>query len=221
MYLVIKNGHNAGRAFRLEASVTLGREPDCDIVLGDTQVSRRHAQIRNSSHGLVITDLQSHNGTFVNDLRLRGAASLRPGDQVRVGGTILVVSTEPREPSVAISTRGDFGRPATRLSASQPRTVGSLACPQCGQTDEARKVSAIVRGGVSRSEAEALAPPTRPPLGWLYLFAPQKLREAERQWQRAYKKWKRLHYCARCDGVYIPGETGLISVGQVGLLLDG
>jgi hypothetical protein len=68
--------------------------------------------------------------------------------------------------------------------------------------------------------AEALVPPVRPQLGCLVaLFAPQKAHQAERQWQRAYEKWERLYYCTRCDGVYIPGETGLISVEQLSLLL--
>lgn len=66
--------------------VTIGRGPDCDCVVYDTTVSRRHAELRREDGGWVLTDLGSTNGTRLNGLRLTGEAAVRPGDEVVFGG---------------------------------------------------------------------------------------------------------------------------------------
>jgi len=63
----------------------LGRSRDCDIVLGDANVSRHHAEIRPAGDGWTIADLGSTNGVLVNGRRARGAAPLAAGDQVELG----------------------------------------------------------------------------------------------------------------------------------------
>jgi pSer/pThr/pTyr-binding forkhead associated (FHA) protein len=60
---------------------TLGRQPDNDIVLSDESASRKHAEITMQEDKLVITDLKSTNGTFVNRDRLTKPVILRPADQ--------------------------------------------------------------------------------------------------------------------------------------------
>lgn len=66
-------------------STTLGRAPDNDIVVDDLEVSRHHAEIKVTSDGrLEITDLGSHNGTFVNGVRVE-KATLEDFDLVTVG----------------------------------------------------------------------------------------------------------------------------------------
>jgi hypothetical protein len=63
----------------------IGRSRECDIVLGDSNVSRRHAEIRPSGgDGWTITDLGSTNGVKVNGRKI-DSAPLRPGDAVMVG----------------------------------------------------------------------------------------------------------------------------------------
>jgi diguanylate cyclase (GGDEF)-like protein len=64
---------------------TLGRQPDNDVVISDESASRRHAEIYSHDNGLVITDLNSTNGTFVNRQRLVQPLVLRTGDQIRIG----------------------------------------------------------------------------------------------------------------------------------------
>jgi diguanylate cyclase (GGDEF)-like protein len=64
---------------------TLGRQPDNDVVFSDESASRRHAEIYSHDNGLVITDLNSTNGTFVNRQRLVQPLVLRSGDQIRIG----------------------------------------------------------------------------------------------------------------------------------------
>lgn len=66
---------------------TVGRE-GCDVNIEDTEVSRRHAAIRREGDAVVVEDLGSTNGTFVNGERISGAHSLGEGDEVRFGATI-------------------------------------------------------------------------------------------------------------------------------------
>jgi len=64
---------------------TLGRQPDNDVTISDESASRRHAEIYCHENSLVITDLSSTNGTFVNRQRLVQPLVLRSGDQIRIG----------------------------------------------------------------------------------------------------------------------------------------
>jgi hypothetical protein len=69
---------------------TLGRSRDCEIVLDDVGISRRHAEIRPSRGGWTIEDLGSTNGVVVNGHEIRGAQALQPGDRVELGSTEIV-----------------------------------------------------------------------------------------------------------------------------------
>jgi hypothetical protein len=68
----------------------IGRSRDCDIVLEDAGVSRRHAQLNPSSAGWTIEDLGSTNGVRLNGEELRGARALHPGDRIEIGSTRIV-----------------------------------------------------------------------------------------------------------------------------------
>ncbi len=84
-----------GRAVLLgTAGVVLGRSRDCDVVLEDENVSRRHAEVRPSGGSWIVRDLGSTNGVKVNGRRVDGAQSLRPGDRVEVGLSQLVYEEE-------------------------------------------------------------------------------------------------------------------------------
>jgi hypothetical protein len=69
---------------------TIGRSRDCDVVLDDAGVSRRHAEIRPGSAGWTVADLGSTNGVRVNGAEVRGAHALAPGDRVELGSTEIV-----------------------------------------------------------------------------------------------------------------------------------
>jgi pSer/pThr/pTyr-binding forkhead associated (FHA) protein len=70
----------------------IGRAPECEIVLKDSRVSRRHARLAPRDGVLVLTDLGSTNGTRVNGHRVTEVV-LGAGDRVQVGETSLVVET--------------------------------------------------------------------------------------------------------------------------------
>ncbi len=86
----------------------LGRSARCEIRIEDIASSRRHAQITvGGSRGSVyIEDLDSRNGTYVNETRITGRRRLRDGNEIRIGACVFVASLtadEPGEPSEAAS----------------------------------------------------------------------------------------------------------------------
>jgi len=69
--------------------LVIGRLPECGVVLADSNVSRRHAELRRSGDSVVLTDLGSTNGTRVNGAPIRERV-LVSGDEVSVGSTRLI-----------------------------------------------------------------------------------------------------------------------------------
>jgi hypothetical protein len=80
-----------GTALSITATpLVIGRQPECAVVLGDTNISRRHAQVAMDDGAVVVSDLGSTNGTFVNGRRITRATG-RPGDEITVGTSRLRV----------------------------------------------------------------------------------------------------------------------------------
>ncbi len=75
-----------GKRLPVPASgAVLGRSRDCDIVLEDSNVSRRHAEIRPAGTGWTVADLGSTNGVRVNGRAASGAVAITPGDRFELG----------------------------------------------------------------------------------------------------------------------------------------
>lgn len=68
--------------------VTIGRLPECEVVIADRGASRRHAQIRHKDDGFTLTDLGSTNGTRLNGQMVQSRA-LADGDRITIGSTQL------------------------------------------------------------------------------------------------------------------------------------
>ena len=77
-------GHESGVAYDLTEGATLGRG-DVEIRLEDPFASSRHARISREGHLLVIEDLGSTNGTYLNEQSLTGPQPLHDGDHIRIG----------------------------------------------------------------------------------------------------------------------------------------
>jgi hypothetical protein len=77
-------GHQTGLAYDLAGGATLGRG-DVDIHLEDPFASSRHARITPEGHVLVLEDLGSTNGTYLNEEPLSGPQPLYDGDRIRIG----------------------------------------------------------------------------------------------------------------------------------------
>lgn len=74
-----------GQKYKLnQPKMVMGRHPDCEIVIDAGAVSRQHAQIILADDNFYIEDLQSRNGTYVNDRRIEGRKLLCHADSLRI-----------------------------------------------------------------------------------------------------------------------------------------
>src|SRR6185503_12738988 len=79
------SGKHKGAVFAInEDTLVIGRETSAHVSIADSSVSRRHSKIEKQDEGFVITDLESLNGTFVNDVPIRSRV-LEHGDHLRIG----------------------------------------------------------------------------------------------------------------------------------------
>lgn len=94
--LIVRRGANAGSRFLLDTeSTTAGRRQGADILLDDISVSRQHAVFTRASSGIVVKDVGSLNGTYVNR-HLVDQQLLRSGDEVQIGKFRLVFYNAPQ-----------------------------------------------------------------------------------------------------------------------------
>jgi hypothetical protein len=79
-----------GKRFPLDGgTVTIGRLPECQIIIEDPGISRKHAEISRTAEGFVVRDLGSTNGTMVNDAPVSGGRRLEEGDRITIGRSVL------------------------------------------------------------------------------------------------------------------------------------
>ena len=79
----------AGRQVEVTGEMTIGRAAGCQLMFDDTYLSQRHARVAPAEGGLVIEDLGSTNGTYINQQRVTGAVHGRRGDRVQFGGVVM------------------------------------------------------------------------------------------------------------------------------------
>src|SRR5438128_276066 len=143
--LCIRTGGRVGTSIVIRKPVVIGRA--ADVTIDDHEISRRHARIRIEGHALVVEDLGSSNGTWVNGARVERVV-LRPGDVLTLGRTILEVvaaeggaaRTRARRPA---PIEGQL-RPITALFAD---VVGSTALGERLDPDE---ISTLIGECVSK-----------------------------------------------------------------------
>lgn len=83
---IIQSGKYKGKTLKLpERNISIGRELDCDVRVSDPDVSRKHCELQMRDGQLFVVDLNSQNGTFVNDKPVQTESPLHPGDHLRVG----------------------------------------------------------------------------------------------------------------------------------------
>lgn len=86
LWLLDPSGDHIAKATELrEDLVTIGRNPDCEIALPSSTVSRRHAQIRREGSHFFLQDLSSTNGTLLNREPVIGEELLHDRDEIGVG----------------------------------------------------------------------------------------------------------------------------------------
>jgi len=89
--VLIRGDDVSGETFKVEDVLMLGRSPQADIVVDDPYASEFHMRFVSGDEGMVLHDLGSTNGTYVNGRRVTAPQVLVKGDAVQVGKTVLEV----------------------------------------------------------------------------------------------------------------------------------
>jgi hypothetical protein len=179
--LVVTEGPMVGERYALHNIIsTLGRASSNTIVLESPQISRLHAQIRLQPHGVMIEDMGSVNGTFVNGRRLEAPHLLSPGDRIRFAefATLQYVVQERSDavPSAPSSLEGptrvtddQFGSaaaPPMPSSYERPTVAARPSPPSVAYQPVAPERAPVQRTSASSTQRPAVAEPGRP--SWLY-----------------------------------------------------
>jgi pSer/pThr/pTyr-binding forkhead associated (FHA) protein len=145
-FLVLE-GVDKGRVYKdLPIPVTIGREEGNGLRLNDERVSRFHAKVQVEDGDIILTDLDSTNGTRVNGTAVQ-IRRLRPGDQVAIGRSMLLFGTMEE-----IAARKAAVVPASNNTGGQVQTV---------RADELNAAS----GRVSVADSQRTVAPAPQPAG--------------------------------------------------------
>lgn len=82
--LIGQSGILNGVCWPLEGTILIGRDPECNVVISDRQVSRFHARINLTPDGVVLEDLGSKNGSCLNGAQVNEPAFLQDGDLIQI-----------------------------------------------------------------------------------------------------------------------------------------
>ena len=127
--LVAAAAHAGAAEIKLAARTTIGRSPDSDVCIDDPKISRLHAVITMQDAEVVVEDMHSTNGTWVNEQRIHQPTPIHDGDSIRFQnyGYQLRVTTIPFEESADVSTdapdqlrQPDFAIAADEQDAAGP-----------------------------------------------------------------------------------------------------
>jgi DNA-binding response OmpR family regulator len=158
-----------GREHLLDSeTLVIGRAMENDIVITSKRVSRKHARVRREGQRMVLTDLGSTNGTFLNDERVLAPVELRDGDRVSIGDVILTFH-DPEStfldtpfPELEVDLAAGVVRVDRRIVVLSPKEYLLLAylyehCDQvCSKDDIGRAVWPEYREGVYDYQIENL-----------------------------------------------------------------
>jgi hypothetical protein len=114
----VLEGPDKGREYPIEGELTIGRTQDNGLVRIERGMSRRHCTIRNEGGVYTVQDLDSANGTFLNDQRLEDLQVLRHGDRIQLGETTFLFDWPEGAVESGISTSPGHQRPQASPAAS-------------------------------------------------------------------------------------------------------
>jgi pSer/pThr/pTyr-binding forkhead associated (FHA) protein len=94
--LIITHGNRTIRRELDDKPTVVGRDPGCDLFFADKRLSRQHARFEATEAGVRLLDLESRNGTWVNQTRIKEVI-LTPDDTVRIGSLTISLEAAPSE----------------------------------------------------------------------------------------------------------------------------
>ncbi len=129
--ITVRSGPEPGKTFPLEQEeVFMGRDLANEITISDPEVSRRHARFIMQDDNIMLEDLGSTNGTFLNGERISTPQQLRPGDVITLGENIVMVFEKSQYDPDATVVSSSAARPEpTRAQPSKQRSYQQPAEP--------------------------------------------------------------------------------------------
>jgi len=112
------SGPTFGKTFGVIGTLTLGRSAECDISIASDEISRHHAKLQVVPDGVMVEDMGSANGTFVNNQRVHGSTLMRHGDELRLD-TVRFMLMSP-----AAEATSSAQRPAEPVASVAPAKSG-------------------------------------------------------------------------------------------------
>jgi pSer/pThr/pTyr-binding forkhead associated (FHA) protein len=120
------SGATFGRNFALIGSMTIGRQSDCGIPIQAEEISRHHARLQVTAEGVMVEDLGSANGTWINDKRVH-TGMLSPGDELRLDTVrFLLLSPGSQPPAAAASAVEPVSEPKRSSSSMVVWVIAAL-----------------------------------------------------------------------------------------------
>lgn len=121
------SGAYFGKTYPLRGTTTIGRHTDCHICVNAEGVSRRHMQIDADATGLVIKDLDSSNGTYVNGEKIE-SRELQVGDEIRIDNIRFLVQTPGMgDPTLDKDSQKAKPKPKSKSTESEQESSGGGA----------------------------------------------------------------------------------------------
>jgi len=118
--LLVVRGRSASEIIKLEEGVTIvGRHDECHLKIKSSQVSRQHCHLFEKKGLLLVKDLGSANGTFVNGKRVKDQQVLEPGDELTIGDVQLRVE-KIGQPSTGAPPSRATSKVETAIVSSPP-----------------------------------------------------------------------------------------------------
>ncbi|QDT91216.1 FHA domain-containing protein [Gimesia algae] len=180
---IIQSGKYKGKTLKLpERKITIGRELDCDVRVTDPDVSRRHCELQIRDGQLFVVDLNSQNGTFVNDKPVQTESPLHPGDHLRIGPMLFELA--PHRKAIAKPTNLSPDKSAP-LSDDE---ISTWLSEESGETETASGDTTIIH-------ASQLPPPdaaTAKPATTVYREKKEFHSIAEEAAEIIKKHWERI-----------------------------
>lgn len=132
----IRANHSAlaNKIYSINGDTTVGRAPECDLSFSVAHMSRKHAQLSIVNGQLIVKDLESANGTFVNGVQVK-ESKLQKGDELRLDTLSFTV----------IGPGGDSDKTTVRMAVTAPPVVKAVTPVQSAPASNSAVISAAER----------------------------------------------------------------------------
>lgn len=127
-----------------KSSILIGRSNECDVVLNDNTVSRKHAKVYLQNNEIFVEDLQSANGTFVNQTKIKKATQINASDRLLIGLHAFKIDEKPRDLNkesaivakqiTKVFDNGYKGLKSTNLEIPYKQMVALMGPSGCGKS---------------------------------------------------------------------------------------